>query len=70
MAFKVTALILHRNRSPSFDVTPESSGSAVVQYEDGSALPALGNLVALADALHCSTDYLLGRVLDRYDTKP
>jgi transcriptional regulator with XRE-family HTH domain len=55
-----------RELARQLDVVP----SAIAQYEDGNALPALGNLVSLADALNCSTDYLLGRVMDRYDTKP
>jgi len=34
--------------------------SLITQYEDGSALPGLPLLVALARALDCSTDYLVG----------
>ena len=37
------------------------SVSLVSQFESGRRVPNMKNLVALADALGCSTDYLCGR---------
>ena len=37
------------------------SASLVSQFESGRRMPNMKNLIALADALGCSTDYLCGR---------
>jgi transcriptional regulator with XRE-family HTH domain len=37
------------------------NGQWISHYESGRRKPRIENLVALADALCCSTDYLLGR---------
>lgn len=34
---------------------------AISYFESGMRVPSVANLVAIADALHCSVDELLGR---------
>ncbi len=44
------------------------SRTAIARYESGDIEPKLRNLIAIADQLHVSCDYLLGRkVSDSYD---
>lgn len=33
----------------------------ISRYENGAIVPSVETLITLADAFHCSTDYLLGR---------
>lgn len=42
--------------------------STISNYINGKRLPAIENLIAIADYFNCTTDFLLGRESDNYST--
>ena len=62
--FQERLLVVRRRRGWSQGKLATASGlftTDISKYERGQSLPTLPRLVRLADALHVSTDYLLGR---------